>query len=144
MRFDIFLCTYYRYLRSYSRQIGVLHWHLIPMFVISMFVITIFVISMFMTVQSSYEHRDTVVIFLSQPPMPWVPTGRNRGRRFNHWHLSNAKVKDCLELYIHSITRLYVVIRNWTERQLCIAFVPYCTWRTGHRWRYGACALYAG
>ena len=108
VQFGIILCTYYRCLRSYSNQIVVLHLHLIPRFVIPMFVISMFVVSMFVTVIRSYE----LVTLPFQPPMLWLPAGRNRGRRFNHSRLSNDKVKECLELYLRSITRLYVVMLN--------------------------------
>jgi hypothetical protein len=51
----------------------------------------------------------------TQPPIEWVPGAlslgvERRGREADHSPPSNAEVKECVELYLHSPIRLHGLV----------------------------------
>jgi hypothetical protein len=80
---------------------------------------------------------------LAKNPIQWVTEAlslgvKRPGREADHSHPSNAEVKECVELYLHSPNK-----PSWLGAQLKHRDNLYCLWsyfsltsRTVFRWRY--------
>jgi hypothetical protein len=65
----------------------------------------------------------------TQPPIQWVPGAlsleiKRPGRETDHSPPSGAKVKECVELYLHSPIRLHGVVLAYAQEQLCPLPLP--------------------